>query len=134
MLEYVFFSEACVEPFVAEVERRALPYTTALEPMDGGTIIQVAEPLPDEDWDALDELYDVLNVRDQQLMEASSEDSMSVAGIYLQLTDGRQTLARIDPDVMNRILQVVSLQEFNALLEVVVKSVEEPDDSAICSH
>ncbi len=33
---------------------------------------------------------------------------------------------------MNRILDVISMDEFNDFIEAIVSSVENPDDSAIC--
>ena len=87
-------------------------------------------------WDELDELYDQLSAQDQALLEDGTEDegARSTAGIYLQLMDGRQTVAQVDPDTVNRILSVLNMDEFNAFLETIVRSVEQPDDSPVCQR
>jgi hypothetical protein len=48
--------------------------------------------------------------------------------------DGRQTVAQVDPDTVNRILSVLNMDEFNAFLETIVRSVEQPDDSPVCQR
>ena len=102
-----------------------------IDPIEGAAIVRIDEP-EDEIWDALDDYYDELSDADQAELEASADDSMSTAGIYIELSDGRKTLAKVRPEVMNRMLGAVSMDEFNEFVEVIVKSVEEPDDSPIC--
>ena len=43
-------------------------------------------------------------------------------------------MAKVDPSMMNRILGVLTIDELNEFLEVIVSSVEKPDDSAICQQ
>ncbi len=68
------------------------------------------------------------------LLEAEIEDTsaQSATGVYLQLADGRQTLAAVNPQAINRILSVLSMDEFNQFVDVIVRSVENPDDATIC--
>lgn len=57
--------------------------------------------------DELDELYDQLSAQDQALLEDGTEDEGARDWRVLpQLMDGRQTVAQVDPDTVNRILSV----------------------------
>lgn len=133
-LEYLFFTRTMAEKFKAILKERNLEYTQENEPVQGGIVLKTPEPENDALWDELDDLYDELSEKDQALMEEGIEDEQakSTAGIYLQLAEGRQTIAKVDPNVMNRILDVISMEEFNLFVDTIVRSVENPDDSPIC--
>ncbi len=131
MLEYVFFHDSFKKRFLARLDREGLAHEETVDPIEGAAVIRIEEP-DDALWDSLDDFYDELSDADQAEMESGSGDSMSTAGIYIALQDGRQTVAKIRPDVMNRMLSVISMDEFNEFVETIVKSVEEPDDTPIC--
>ncbi len=131
MLEYVFFNDSFKARFIERLQSLNIAYEQTVDPIEGAAVVQIEEP-EDELWDALDDYYDELSDADQVEMESASGDAMSTAGIYIVLQDGRKTVAKIRPDVMNRMLSVVSMDEFNEFVETIVKSVEEPDDSPIC--
>ena len=131
MLEYVFFNDCFRLQFVARLESLGLSHEEAADPIEGAAIVKIEEP-DDETWDRLDNYYDELSDADQAELENSTDDAMSTAGIYIELSDGQKTLAKVRPDVMNRILAAVTMEEFNEFVEVIVKSVEMPDDSPIC--
>ena len=98
---------------------------------------EVLELFPDAEdhLEELDDLYDELSEQDRQMMEAAGgEDAMSTAGIYIDLKNGDQTIAKVDPDVMNRMLAVVNMDEFNAFIECIVQSVETPEVSPLCKQ
>lgn len=135
-LEYLFFTPNTAAKFVQILEKHGLAYSQENEPVQGAIVLKIAEGVDDNLWDELDELYDSLSEEDQALLETGIEDSsaQSTAGIYLQLAGGKQTIAQVDPDVMNRILTVISMDEFNTFVETIVRSVETPDDSPICKR
>ncbi len=131
MLEYVFFNDSFRLQFIARLQSLGLSHEDAVDPIEGVAIVRIDDP-GDDLWDALDDYYDELSDADQAELESRGDDSMSTAGIYIELSDGRKTLAKVRPEVMNRMLGAVSMDEFNEFVEVIVKSVEEPDDSPIC--
>ncbi|MCB1620472.1 MAG: hypothetical protein KDI44_06990 [Thiothrix sp.] len=136
VLEYLFFTRTVADEFAGCLRERGLSWREQLEPVQDAWVLAVDEGISDALWDELDALYDEHALRDQQLLEQGMEDETahSMAGIYLQLEGGRQTIAQVDPALMNRILSVLSMDELNRFLDVVVRSVEHPDDSAICQH
>ena len=99
-------------------------------------LITTPEDLDDDVWDAIDEAYDELSEQDQQLLQSKLDDDskVNVAGIYIQLKDDQQTIANIDPDVMNRMLEKISMDEFNAFIEAIVSAVEVPDNTPFCEQ
>lgn len=134
VLEYLFFTRIMADRFVQALNARGLPYTEDVEPVQEAILIKIPEGLDEALWDELDDLYDTFSTEDQVLMESGVADAQakSTAGIYLQLAGGKQTIAQVDPDIMNRMLAQVSMEEFNAFVEAIVRSVENPDDSPIC--
>ncbi len=136
VLEYLFFTESVANKFIKELQARELEFDKEIESVQGGIVLKVSEGVDDDLWDELDDLYDELSIEDQASLEEGLEDegSKSAAGIYLQLAGGKQTLAQVNPDVMNRILSVISMDELNQFVDVIVRSVEEPDDSPICQQ
>lgn len=133
MLEYVFFNDQFKQQFIERLQSHGMVHSEAIDPIEGAAIVQIEEP-EDDLWDLLDDYYDDLSDADQAAMENSSDDSVSTAGIYIELKNGQRTLAKVRPDVMNRMLSVVGMDEFNEFVETIVQSVEEPDDSPICQQ
>lgn len=136
VLEYLFFTRTIADQFAQGLRERGIDYQEAIEAVQEAIVFKVSESIGEPLWDELDELYDELSFSDQALLEEGVEDETahSTAGIYLQLANGQQTIAQVDPALVNRILSVLSLEEFNQFLDLIVKSVEQPDASAICKR
>ncbi|MGB3918253.1 hypothetical protein J9253_05350 [Thiothrix litoralis] len=136
VLEYLFFTQAIADKFIVALQEHDLHFEREIEPVQGAIVLKIAEGVDDDLWDELDDLYDMLSDEDQALVEAGIEDddSKSTAGIYLQLADGSQTIAQVDPVIMSRILTVITTDELNAFVDTIVRSVETPDDSPICKR
>ena len=136
VLEYLFFTQSIANKFIAALQKWGISYTQTQEAVQGGIVLKIAETEVEAYWDELDALYDDLSAEDQNLLEAGLEDGneKSTAGVYLQLQGGKQTVAQVDPNIMNRILSVISVEEFNAFIEIIVQSVEQPDDTPICKQ
>ena len=135
MLEYLFFTQEIADKYIAFLEGKNLAWEQKNDPMLGSIVIETSEDIEDDLWDELDDYHESLGIEDQQLLEAEladDETETNAAGIYIQLANGEQTVAQIDPEVMNRMLSVISMDEFNGFIETIVSSVENPDDAPIC--
>lgn len=134
VLEYLFFNQKIANLFAGRLEACGLPYQEEIEATQQAIILKISEEVDDELWNELDDYYDELSIEDQALLEAGSEDdsAKSTAGVYLQLSNGQQTIAQVDPEVMKRILSTVTMDEFNEFVDIIVRSVEKPDDGPIC--
>ena len=138
MIEYLFFNVEISQKFTAMLEQKGVAWEEKTEDVQEALCINVSEDINDELWDKLDSIYDDLSDEDQALLEASLADEddhqLNTAGIYIQLKNGSQTIAKINPDIMNRMLNVITMDEFNDFIEAVVSSVEQPDDRAFCKR
>lgn len=134
MLDYLFFNQSIADEFIDFMNKSNLEWTQEVEKIQNAIVLKISEDIDDALWDKLDTLYDRLGLEDALLSDAnaSDEDTINTAGVYLQLKNGQQTVAPIDPHVVNRILDVISMEEFNGFIETIVSSVEEPNDSLIC--
>jgi len=135
MLEYLFFNQIIADKFTAFLQSKKLTWELSKDPMLESIVVKTPEDIEDELWDELDDFHESLGAEDQKLLEENLEDTeeeTNAAGIYIQLANGNQTVAQINPDIMNRMLGVISMDEFNEFVETIVSSVENPDDSPIC--
>ena len=134
MLEYLFFNQQYCDEFTKTLVNRDISFQVEHEAVQKSLNVKVSDFTDDELWNEIDGLYDELSEKDTLLLQESFEDEadVSTAGIYIQLANNQQTIAKVTPDVMNRILNSISMEEFNQFIEVIVDSVENPDDSPIC--
>lgn len=134
MLDYLFFNQQIADKFTQFLKQKNLEWDQFTDPMLDSIVIKTSEELDDDLWDELDDFHEKLGAEDQTLLEDALDESeqTNAAGIYIQLANGDQTVAQINPDVMNRMLSVISMEEFNDFVETIVSSVEKPDDSPIC--
>ncbi len=135
MLEYLFFTQEIADKFISFLNGKDLKWEQKNDPMLGSIVIETSEDIEDELWDELDDHHELLGIEEQKILEldlADSETEMNAAGIYIQLANGEQTVAQINPEIMNRMLSVISMDEFNEFIETIVSSVERPNDAPIC--
>lgn len=143
-LDYLFFTRHIADRFVQALQQRDLEegkhWRQQREAIHQAYLIQVLEtddlaPHWDVLWDELDALFDQYTEEDQQAIEQSDDALVkSKAGVYIQLSNGSQTIASVEPETLNRILSVLSNDEFAAFVDTIVKSVEQPDDRMICQR
>ena len=133
MLEYLFFNDSVTQRFRDFLAKQDVAFEDRVEKVENARIIALEEPEDESLWDLIEDYYDQLAIEDQELAEAEEpDDATHRAGILLQLSGGRQTNAMVDPDILSRILSVVTMDELHRFLEAVVRSIENPDDSPIC--
>jgi len=134
MLDYLFFNQLVADKFIDFLNQNKLEWTQEREKIQNAVVLKTSDDITDDLWDALDDFYDELSAEDSQLSNAKamSEDDTDTAGVYIQLKNGKQTIAKVDPLIMNRMLDVITVDELNDFVEAIVISVEAPDDSAIC--
>ena len=132
ILEYLFFTRDIATRFTQMLDTKKIPWQEAVESVHQSILIQISEDDIGEYWDEIDDLYDALAIEDQALLELDPD--ISTAGVYIQLKQGKQTVAQVNPDVLGRILEVVSANEFSEFIDVIAKSVETPDDAPICQR
>ena len=136
MLEYVFFHEEPVRRF------RSFLCELGLSPGDRNSgeswlVTLEEESIDDETADRIDAIYDEMFDLDQQLYDSGmQEDSENFgsAGVVVNLNDGSSVYADVPPDLLHRIMQVLTPQELGDLVNAIVDAVEKPDSRPLCKR
>lgn len=128
MLEYMFFDERIRDQFVKFLADRGVEAGAG---DDEDLIVLVPEDLDDALADDVDEEFERLL---QATPEMLGDDAVekSAAGVMVQLSDGTPCQVRLDPDLMARLMNCLSLEELRDLVQDIAMAVENPDDGPIC--
>jgi FPC/CPF motif-containing protein YcgG len=133
MLEYIFFHRQSLEDFVARLEHQAIAYQARDDAM--GLVVAVAENLPDDVTDRFDAFYEkLLDDAENRLAGEDEAAETHTAGLNITLSDGRTTSVEVAPELLNRILRVITFAELNQLVDAIVTAVENPDNRPLCQR
>jgi hypothetical protein len=130
MLEYVFFDEGIRDKFVKELRAKGVAVTIS---DDGGCIAEVPEELDDKLADDVDYLYEKLLQETAELLEQSEGVfEKNVMGVMVALEDGTPCTIRLDPDLVARLLNCISMEELRDLAQTIAEGVQNPDNRPLC--
>ncbi|HHO59856.1 MAG TPA: hypothetical protein ENJ64_06395 [Thiotrichales bacterium] len=105
-------------------------------------MVRLPEEIKEDVLENLEDYYDELldldkEITEQQLadnMPDSTSDTLHTAGITIQLKDGRNVYASINPELLNRVLQSISPDELNTIVHAITEAVENPDTRGLCQR
>jgi hypothetical protein len=130
MLEYIFFHDEPRKQFIQYLLKQDIPYVEQDDSM--GMVVAVPEDLGEEIEELVESHYDkLMEDAEELLIEAAEKD---VAAITITLDDGKTVYASVSPNVINRVLGVITTQELNDLVNSIVTSVLNPDERPICTR
>jgi len=135
MLEYVFFDERPRDQFVTFLQQKSVELK--LEEDEGLLKVWISEDLDDDLDEAIEDFYDDMMALNQQLYEDENNDAevgYNAAGIVLELNTGDNVYAQVDPELLGRIMTVVTPDEFNTVVNAIVEAVENPDARTPCQR
>jgi hypothetical protein len=133
MLEYIFFDERPWRRFIDYLESLDLEPQASRD--DQGWLVALPEDLDDELDGKIEAYYDqMLEMNESLVAEAEGQDHVHTAGVNVTLADGRVVQAAVDPELMRRLLMVVSPEELGQLVNVIVDAVERPDERPFCQR
>ncbi len=137
MLEYIFFHDRPYNEFKRFLERKDV--SVLKEGVDEtdveGLVLYIEDNLDDALSDEIEDFYDeMMDMNESLIAEEDESDEMHNVGLAVSLADGRSVLAAVEPDVLNRILSVVSVDELGALVDVIADAVENPDQRPLCKR
>ena len=136
MLQYVFFHEEPVRRFCSFLTE------LGLSPADENTgeswlVSLEEEKVDDVTADRIDAFYDEMFDLDQKLYDSGmQEDSENFgsAGVVVNLGDGTSVYADVPPDLLHRVMQVLTPRELGDLVNAIVDAVEKPDGRPLCKR
>lgn len=133
MFEYVFFHKSLASQF----EQKALSLGVEVEKEEDELCWQIMLPedMPDEIEQRLSDFYDELLDQDQDMYESEHADTeFQGAALEITLKDGNKTYAETSPEIMSKVLSVLSFDELNILIHDIVTAVENPNDKTMCER
>lgn len=131
MLEFVFFDPRPRDKFLAFLDQAAVESTLR----DDDEVLNVAidEAIDDQLLTRIEAFYDEMMTFNQRLMEQESP-AQHAAGVVVNLASGDTVYAQLEPDLLARIMTVLTPAELGTLVDAVVEAVENPDDRTLCQR
>jgi len=137
MLEYIFFHKQPYSQFKQFLNKKQVELLredtdeTDVEAL----VVCIADNLDDTLTEEIEAFYDeMMELNEVLVMQDEGSDEMNNVGLAVSLKDGRSVLASIDPDVLNRVLTVISHDELGKLVDVIADAVENPDERPLCKR
>ncbi|MCW8828765.1 MAG: hypothetical protein OQK94_06890 [Gammaproteobacteria bacterium] len=127
MLEYVFFDERIRDKFVAQLRSKGVQVSS------DELIVEVPEDLDEALADEVDYCYEKLLQETAELME-EGEDALekNVMGVHVALEDGSACTIRLDPELVARVLNCISMEELRDMAQSIAEGVQNPDNRPLC--
>jgi len=140
LMEYVFFDLNLAERFQSYCE--ALEVETSLisgETYSGEPEFTVSLPdtLDGSIIEQIEEEYTGLLFGEQASMIEGNDNNGAMAdacGVQVQLQSGQFTTVAIHPEIMNKVLSVLSVKELQEFLAQVAEDIENPKKGPVCAR
>ncbi len=131
MLEYIFFDQRPWQGFIDYLVQLGLNPDSARE--EQGFMVRLPEDTDDRLMEQIEAYYDeMLEMNEALFAEQEGEAHVHIAGLSIDLSDGRTIQASVDPQLLNRILDVLSTDELGRFISSIVDAVENPDERPFC--
>ncbi len=137
LLEYIFFHEQPYIQFKQFLQRKQVELLKeGIDETDvEAFVVYIADDLDDDLSDEIENFYDeMMELNESLVMQDEGMDEMNNVGLAVSLNDGRSVLATVDPDVLNRVLSVISHDELGKLVDTIADAVESPDERPLCKR
>ena len=134
MYEFTFLTPDGGAGFVKRLEAEGLEVRISSDPIaEEATTVSISDEIDDDLADRIEGWYEEETQAAEAALFASGDAEADVsAGVWVQLTDGRSSFAPVPPDMVSRILSVMSADELGDFVSRIANAVEHPDDTPIC--
>jgi hypothetical protein len=133
MFDYIFFREDNRDSFAGYIKDNGLK--AELTETHDGMLVSIDEDIDDPLLDKIEEYYDSLMTECENIIaEEEGDQHLNTAGITLNLQDGRSIQTAVDPNIINRMLTVLSMKELGDFVKTIVNAVENPDERPFCQQ
>lgn len=137
---FTFFSRPVAQKFADFCEQQKLNVAIVFEETFSGEEsfhVNLQTKIDDELLETLEEYYsDLLFGEEAANVEGNVEYGAiaDACGVQVQLQSGNFTTVAIEPEIMNKILSVLSIDELQRFLAQVAEDIENPKSGPICSR
>jgi len=135
VIEYVFFHDAPLRRFLDFLAAEGV--AAATQTFEDRVEVQVPDDLPETLSDAIDECYDRLVDEEGALTDAEQGEAggeYGMAGITVHLADGETVYADVDPALLSRVLESISVEELTRIVDAVASAVERRESRTFCQR
>ena len=134
MYEFTFLTPDGGAGFIKRLEAEGLKVTVSSDPIaEEATTVSIPDDIDDDLADRIEGWYEEETQSAEAELFASGDAEADVsAGVWVQLADGRSSFAPVPPDMVSRILSVLSADELGDFVSRIADAVEHPDDTPIC--
>jgi hypothetical protein len=132
VLDYAFFDSSLAREFADVAASHGADCRIADDPV-GGWVATIPDNLAESVLDALDDCYERL--QQEQAVRATAEEgwvTKRIAGVQVVVADGSLRTVRLDADIANRLLAAFTPEEAQALVQAIVRNLENPSEGPLC--
>jgi len=140
LMEYMFFDEILAKRFQTYCEGLGVK-TEFVQDIthtdDDSFTIKIAGGLDDDLTEKIEDEYGEMLFGEQAAQVEGNDGAGAIAdacGVQVQLSSGQFTTVAIHPEIMNKILSVLSIDELQQFLSQVAEDIEIPKMGPICSR
>ena len=132
MLEYIFFDERPWKLFITYLDEKGLVVESQHEMQ--GYMVRIPDDTDDAMMAGIECYYDEMLDMNEALYIAGVDAAEHThnAGVSVSLSDGRVVQALVDPALLNKVLEVLSMDELGQLVSAITDAVEHPDERSVC--
>lgn len=137
---FTFFSRPVAEKFLAVCQSYEVNAKIEFEETFSGDAsfqVELQDPISDMLLEKFEDYYsDLLFGEEAAQIEGNDQDGAlaDVCGVQVQLKSGDYTTVAIEPDIMNKILSVLTIDELQEFLAQLAEDIENPKTGPICSR
>lgn len=130
--EYIFFSEALRDRFVAFASGHGIASTVRPDAI-AGFVVELPEGFVDELQGAIAAEYD--SIMDEQMLLAEADEELvshHAVSVSVTLADGSTRAIRIPPPIARRLFEHFTPDEVHEIVSAIAQGVENPIDGPLC--
>lgn len=136
MFEYILFDEKPFQLFMLYLADKGIDAETEIDEGESYEI-KIADDIDDDLLDAIEIKYEALMDMNQQIVndeEKTNDVNYHMAALVVTLSNGEVSYADIDPDVMARIISIITPQELGDMVNSIADAVENPQPKSYCQR
>jgi predicted house-cleaning noncanonical NTP pyrophosphatase (MazG superfamily) len=132
MNDYIIFDEALRDRFIAFLAARGVQCSYKPDTIEG-FVVTLAEELPEEIEDAIEDEYEALMTEQQDLVESGGTgDAPSLMSVEVGLKDGRSLTVHIPALYARRLHENFNVDEIRGLVSFIAQSAVDPATGPAC--